>query len=156
MRTNGKRIITLVAIVALVAVLGVCLAACNSTDYANRLAKKGYSVEAHTYTDSYEARQFLKEFGLEADEIAWYVSGNKEWMEEPNRYNDWVETSHTESVTIIKFNKKDRAQEYYDDYRAQIRTLSETYPYDDNLDLSVDIKGKVVIVGTRQGVSDAK
>ncbi len=41
-----KKVVSLVAIISIVAVFGVCLAACNSDTYVEKLEKAGYTVES--------------------------------------------------------------------------------------------------------------
>ena len=62
----NKKVISIVAMIALVAVLGVCLVACNSDAYAKRLEKEGYKVQVVDLSDQ------DKETG-----IVWAVTAEK-------------------------------------------------------------------------------
>lgn len=49
---NKKKIITIAAIIALIAVMAVVFAACNADTYQKRLEKAGYEVEVMEFADS--------------------------------------------------------------------------------------------------------
>ena len=50
----SKKVMAIVAVIALVAILGVCLVACNAEDYQKKLEKKGYTVVSTEGGDTVE------------------------------------------------------------------------------------------------------
>lgn len=112
-----KKALVIVAVIALVAILGVCLVACNAESYTKKLEKAGYRAESIELSDS------------QSETIEWIVSGGK------------LKTG--DSVTITKFKNTDDAK----DAETVGKKLGDEYCYR---------TGKIVIVGTAQGVKDAK
>ena len=122
----NKKVISIVAIIALVAILGVCLVACNADSYAKKLEGKGYTVEKMT---DEEAEEFVQETGLDI-EIVWGVAGTK----------------GTDLVSILAFSNKDDAEAF-----ANILNMAESFT-----GMKAEAKGKIVFMGTEQGIKDAK
>ena len=122
----NKKVISIVAIIALVAILGVCLVACNADSYAKKLEGKGYTVEKMT---DEETAAFAEETGLDI-EIVWGVGG----------------TNGTDIVTILAFSNKDDAESF-----ANILNMATAFT-----GMKAEAKGKIVFMGTEQGIKDAK
>lgn len=125
-----KRIIALIACVALVSILGICLIACNddiaksdanADTYTKKLEKAGYTVESLDVDD------------VDAD-IEWGVSATK-----TKGFLDGFDY-----VSVIKYTNTDDAKEVEE---ALIKQLGEDFVYR---------TGKIVMYGTEQGVKDAK
>ena len=122
----NKKVISIVAIIALVAILGVCLVACNADSYAKKLEGKGYTVEKMT---DEEAAAFVEETGLDI-EIVWGVGG----------------TNGTDMVSILAFANADDAESF-----ASILNMASSFT-----GMKAEAKGKIVFMGTEQGIKDAK
>ena len=122
----NKKVISIVAIIALVAILGVCLVACNADSYAKKLEGKGYTVEKMT---DEEAEEFVQETGLNI-EIVWGVGARK----------------GTDMVTILAFSNKEDAESI-----ASILNMASGFT-----GMKAEAKGKIVFMGTEQGIKDAK
>lgn len=129
MKANGKKIMALVAIVALVAILGVCLAACNSDNVGKKLEKKGYSVV--TLNDD--------STGL-GKTVYNLVKSNSDFKE------GVLATKGNDMVTVLWFETTDAAESLEGNLKGNILFSAST----------VERSGKVVYVGTEQGVKDAK
>lgn len=87
MKTNQK-ITAIVATIALVAILGVCLVACNADDYTNRFESYGYTVKPYV------------EEGMES--IAnWGLYAYKQLSDNP------ADRIH---VTVVKYKKRSDAK----------------------------------------------
>ena len=84
----NKKVMAIVAVIALVAILGVCLVACNAQSISNKLEKAGYACE------KYEA-------GKDDDgaSIEWKVVAKKKGL-------------NADYVTVTKFANTDDAKEY--------------------------------------------
>ena len=122
----NKKVISIVAIIALVAILGVCLVACNADSYAKKLEGKGYEVAKMT---DEEAEEFVQETGLNI-EIVWGVGARK----------------GTDMVTILAFSNKEDAESI-----ANVLNMVSGIT-----GMKAEAKGKIVFVGTEQGIKDAK
>ena len=122
----NKKVISIVAIIALVAILGVCLVACNADSYAKKLEGKGYTVAKMT---DEEAEEFAQETGLNI-EILWGVAANK----------------GTDSVSILAFSNKEDAESI-----ANVLNMVAGFT-----GMKAEAKGKIVFMGTEQGIKDAK
>lgn len=83
----NKKVISIVALIALVAILGVCLMACNADSYAKKLEKKGYNVSTSVSEEEKE------------DGIEWVVVASKKGSG----------LLDGESVTITKYVNEDDA-----------------------------------------------
>lgn len=85
----NKKVLSVIAVIALVVILGVCLVACNSSDYKKKLEKAGYTVVV-----------------LEGD------SANEK--AESDSTIDWVVSAVKMSgyVNVIKFANTDDAKAY--------------------------------------------
>ena len=94
---NKKVIISIIAVILLVAVLGTVLVACNKEDYQKRLEKKGYSVGSGT--------DVLGAFGLSSNTVEWSLSAVKD----------------NEGVSITKYRNGDDAKEAYDSYKKNLK-----------------------------------
>ena len=122
----NKKVISIVAIIALVAILGVCLVACNADSYAKKLEGKGYTVTKMT---DEETAAFAEETGLDV-EIVWGVAGTK----------------GTDMVSILAFADKEDAESF-----ANILNMAAAFT-----GMKAEAKGKILFVGTEQGIKDAK
>lgn len=123
---NKKVIISIIAVIALVAILGTVLVACNKEDYQKRLEKKGYKVSS--LTDLGEA------FGVQSTKVEWSLEAAKD----------------DEYVEITKYRNSDDANKAYEDAKKTIDDLGE-----DGKNYKAKKVGKIVIFGTKQGVKDA-
>ena len=85
-----KKKVAIVANVAQIAIVAVCLTACNADSIAKKLENKGYEAVAMSADDISE------EFGEDA-EIKWGVSAGK--------------LDGLDFVTVVKFAKADDAKE---------------------------------------------
>lgn len=122
----NKKVISIVAIIALVAILGVCLVACNADSYAKKLEKAGYTVGKMT---DEETAAFAEKYNLDT-EIVWAVGGTK----------------GKDNVTILAFADKDDAESIANNLNKVVGIIG----------MKAEAKGKIVFVGTEQGVKDAK
>lgn len=86
----SKKVMAIVAVIALVAILGVCLVACNAESISKKLEKAGYTCESYTGKDA------QKEAKDDAT-IEWMVVGTK---------------GLSEGVTVIKFANTDDAKDF--------------------------------------------
>lgn len=84
-----KKIIALVAVVALASVLCVCLTACNMDDYWERLEHFGFEVEPYEYADEI------------ADQVEWGLHAHRD-----------EGTANHVHVTLVKFKKTSLARDY--------------------------------------------
>ncbi|MBO4554770.1 MAG: hypothetical protein J5713_03220 [Clostridia bacterium] len=94
---NKKVIISIIAVILLVAVLGTVLVACNKEDYEKRLEKKGYSFGSVT--------DLLGAAGLQSSTVEWSLSAAKD----------------NESVSIVKYRNSDDAKDAYDSYKKNLK-----------------------------------
>ena len=94
---NKKVIVSIIAVILLVAVLGTVLVACNKEDYQKRLEKKGYSVGSGT--------DVLGAFGLSSNTVEWSLSAVKD----------------NEGVSITKYRNGDDAKDAYDSYKKNLK-----------------------------------
>ncbi len=130
-----KKIISLVSIIALVAVFTACFVACNTEDnnaedfsaegYVARLERKGYTVTLSEYTE--EERN---EMGVG---IVWSLAANNE-----DTY-DYV------YIYELTTEEESKSQE------EELREITES----DSTMTTLIRKGKLLIAGTEQGVEDA-
>lgn len=90
----NKKVISIIAIVCIIAVLGLCLVACNADSYAKRLEKAGYMVEKFTGDDAAEES--------DAEGAKWAVLGIK------------LEGFSSAMVTVVGFDSADNAKAYAD------------------------------------------
>lgn len=109
----NKKVLAIVAVIALVAILGVCLVACNADDYKKRLDKEGYIVV---------------DGKVDSENVEWVVSGTR--------------INPADHVTITKYKDTDDAK---DAEELAKKTGASVYR-----------TGKIVMVGTEQGIKDAK
>lgn len=131
-----KKIIALVAIVALIAIVAVCLTACNADSIAKKLDKKDYTVVSGTAEEVAES-EFGRLIGLSAEgmDVQWLVLGVK------GNIADFL-TGEVDYVMVYKFNDADDAKK---------ATEADEAPEG----VSVKRIGKIVYIGTEQGVKDA-
>ncbi len=94
---NKKVIISIIAVILLVAVLGTVLVACSKEDYQKRLEKKGYKLGS--LTDG------LGAFGLSSNTYEWTLSG----------------TNGDDYVSIVKYRNADDAKKAYDDAKKDLK-----------------------------------
>ena len=124
----SKKVMAVVAVVALVAILGICLVACNAESVSKKLEKKDYTVSALSEKST--------GFGKSVYNIVKGVEGFDQGVVAVNSDGD--------SVAVVWFDSTDAAKDF--ETNKLIATLSE----------KVSRVGKVVYVGTEQGVKDAK
>lgn len=151
MTANKKRIIGIVAVIALVAILGACLVACNASDYASKLAKKGYVVEVTKYDGSYSGGGYP---GSGGGKVPDYLSSGEtaqlEWSISAYRVVETRYDTEEYSVEIYKYKTKAAAQAAYDELEEEYRGMGY---YDDVP--TYELKGKILFVGDRDAVNDA-
>lgn len=94
---NKKVIISIIAVILLVAVLGTVLVACNKEDYQKRLEKKGYSVASAT--------DLIGAVGLQSSTVEWSLTATKD----------------NEAVSITKYRNADDAKKDYEDAKKNLR-----------------------------------
>lgn len=126
-----KRIIVIVAMIALVALLGVCLVACNKDSFEKRLDKKGYTVV------SMSMEQLEQYAGEEVQGVEWAIGGVK---------GD-VMSGDFDMVIVIKCESAKDAEKLENEVKAE-GAEDEGFVFKRN--------GKLVIFGTDQGVKDAQ
>jgi len=122
----NKKIVSIIAIIALVAILGVCLVACNEETYVKRLEKAGYKVETMSQED---VDEFVQQSEIQLD-LEWGVGGEK----------------GTDVITILGFGNKEDAEAF-----ERIINMTSNIT-----GMKAEVKGKVLFVGTEQGIKDAK
>lgn len=125
----NKKVMAIVAVIALVAILGICLVACNAESVSKKLEKKDYTVSAlsEKTTDT---------IGKTVYGIVKGVEGFEQGVIAINSDGD--------AVAVVWFDSTDAAKDF--ESNKFITALSE----------KVSRVGKVVYVGTEQGVKDAK
>lgn len=84
----NKKVMAIVAVIALVAVLGICLVACNADSIQKKLEEAGYACTA------YEADSDDDGYSIE-----WKVVAKKKGL-------------NADYVTVTKFSSTDDAKEY--------------------------------------------
>ncbi len=127
-RTNStKKIAVVIAVIALVAVLGVCLAACNSNSTEKKLNDKGYTVV--------KLNEDATGLGATVYNLVKNNSNFKEGV--------WATKQLVNYVAVVWYKNLDAAK----DAENSFKSLPGATVY------RVD---KVVYVGTSQGVDDAK
>ncbi len=132
-----KRIIALVAVLALVAILSVALVGCSASSYADKLEKAGYKTTIQDTEDSLIAANGLLDDSYDG-KIVWSVKGVKVNVSITDIKLD------TGVVNIYKFEKMSDAKKFYNEYLK---------------DVDKDCKhvvGSVVITGDADGVKAAK
>lgn len=98
MRTN-KKVLAIVAVIALVAILGVCLIACNADSYTKKLEKAGYTVSSYKGENGDEAK------------IEWGVVGIKVGS----------------TVTVVKFKSTDDAKAAEESHKGSLLKVGDVY-----------------------------
>lgn len=94
-----KKVVSIIAIIALVAALALCLTACNQSSVEKRLEKEGYLI-----TDI-----SAKQLGIDESEIEWIVAGaNAESM-----------FTGGDFVVAIKFAQTADAKEFADALKGE-------------------------------------
>lgn len=121
-----KKALIIVAVIALVAILGVCLVACNASSVSKSLDKKGYTVVTLNEDAS----------GLIASTAYTLLKNNSSFEE------GIFATKSSDSVGVVWFKDTDAAEEF----EANISKVSK----------KTARLSKVVYFGTEQGVKDAK
>ena len=91
-----KRVLIIIAAIALIAALGVCLVACNESGFYDRLVDAGYDVE----------RGYSNNFGKY--EVQWYLSADKYDFEGLNR----------DYVYVIRFKNSKDADEWLSEHEG--------------------------------------
>lgn len=131
----NKKVLAIVAVIALVAILGVCLVACNADSYEKKLDKNGYKVQV--YDEDSDMIKMMNEGMKESDdysgEVKWMVVGEKASIS----LSSGVDAGY---VRIIKFSKIADAKQYMEDIKAE--------DDDDN----VVRKGSIVFIGDKDSV----
>ena len=126
-KANSKKIMALVAVVALIAILGVCLVACNSDNVGKKLEDNGYTVVTLNENAT----------GL-GKTIYNMVNGNSDFKE-----GVWA-TKGLNSVAVVWYKSLDAAKDAEASFKSN-PLIPAVYRVD-----------KVVYAGTQQGVDDAK
>lgn len=126
-KANSKRIMALVAIAALVAVLGVCLVACNTSTERKHLEDNGYRVVTLTENSGGTGKVI---YG-----IANNISGFKEGV--------WA-TKGSSYVAVIWYETLDGAKEAEAKFKSD-PAIPVVFRYETR-----------VYAGTQQGVKDAR
>ena len=134
-----KKVISITAVIALVAVLTLALVACVPADpdkAAANLEEAGYIVTNVKASDGTGVK-----LGLEATAkgCVAMVTGTL------------ISTAGTESVAIFYFNDADDAKAYYADMKADFDELDD----DEKEGKKIGKSGKVVYAGTEAGVKAA-
>lgn len=124
----NKKVISIIAIVAIIAILGVVLVACNADSVAKKLEKKGYEVATLT-EDSEDIGGIV--YGIVSSE-----DGFKEGLIAANEDGD--------IVIAVWFNDKEAAEDLENNKALKV------------FKVNVERSGKVVYIGTEQGIKDAK
>ncbi len=124
----SKKVMAVVAVVALVAILGICLVACNAESVSKKLEKKDYTVSALSEKST--------GLGKSVYNIVKGVEGFDQGVIAAN--------SNGDSVAVVWFDNTDAAKDF--ETNKLITAFAE----------KVSRVGKVVYVGTEQGVKDAK
>ena len=125
----NKKIATVIAILALVAILTVCLVACNNQkDFEKRLKDKDYIVTSMT------SEQLEDIVGESIAEVEWAVMGMKGSL---NDEGDYVVVIKCKSESDAKDAEKELGEGMEDGFKF-VR------------------KGKIVILGTEKAVEDAQ
>lgn len=125
-KAASKKVLIIMAVVVLVAILGVCLVACNSDSVGKSLEKKGYSV-ATLNEDS---------TGTIAKTVYNIVKNNSDFKE------GVIATKGSDIVTVLWFETTEAAES------MEGNVLLSAF--------TVERSGKIVYIGTAQGVKDAK
>lgn len=124
----NKKIATVIAILSLVAILTVCLVACNNQkDFEKRLKDKDYIVTSMT------SEQLEDIVGEAISEVEWAVMG----MKGLNGEGDYVVVIKCKSESDAKDAEKELGEGMEDGFKF-VR------------------KGKIVILGTEKAVEDAQ
>lgn len=124
----NKKIVTVIAILSLVAILTVCLVACNNQkDFEKRLKDKDYIVTSMT------SEQLEDIVGEAISEVEWAVMG----MKGLNGEGDYVVVIKCKSESDAKDAEKELGEGMEDGFKF-VR------------------KGKIVILGTEKAVEDAQ
>lgn len=98
MKANRK-VLAIVAVIALVAILGVCLIACNADSYTKKLEKAGYKVSSYTAEKSEEGK------------IEWGVVG----------------INGLSMVSVVKFKSTDDAKEAEKSHKESSIKVGDVY-----------------------------
>jgi len=132
MKKKSGKIVAIVAALALVSILTVCLVACNNAEnFEKRLKDKDYIVVTMTKD------QIEDMVGEEnANDVEWIVSGVK----------GEVLSGEAEMVYVVKFKSEDKAKEMENEMNSD----------SDGSEMKFERNGKIFIFGTEQGVKDAK
>lgn len=132
-----KKILSVIAILALVSVLAVVLVACNPSSYEKKLEDAGYDKVTVSEEDSDAVK--LANKGLEIDggyegKISWIVTGTKLGIS--------LSGVDAGAVSIYKFEKSADAKKYVEDNGGESDKLVR--------------KGSVVIFGDADSVALVK
>ncbi len=123
-----KKSIAIVSVILLILVLGVCLSACNAENFENKLKNKGYNVTVEGQNGA-----FVMTFN---SLLSSEYKGKVEWVVSASKGID--------SVKIFKFDNLKDAKTF--------ETSGEYVIYGNKIYRTTTC----VIVGTEQGVRDAK
>ena len=125
-----KKIVGIVSILILVVILSCCFVACNDAEtYQKRLEKAGYEVEIANRDDIEEILQGMP------------IDVSLEWVIEANNGDD--------NVSIMCFADKEQAEAFNTILRMMSGVLIEEGYY-------IELEGSILLVGTEQGIKDAK
>ncbi len=129
-----KAIVSAVAIMLLVATLAVVLVACNADSYKKRLEKAGYSIESANIEDFGEiGEEFEIEFGL---------------------YGEKTNVTTLDWVILLKFKNADDAKSFEKIYKIYLN--EEAGVLGEEADVRVERQRTLLLLGTEQGIKDAK
>lgn len=134
-KSINKKLVATVAVIALAAILTACLVACNNQNtFEKRMKDKGYTVISMT------AEQIKSSLGEDAGEVEWAVVATKS--------GDMTE-GEGDYVSIVKFKKENDAKDCLNNTLAQFEEIGA--------DGFIAVRdGKIVFVGTKKAVDDAK
>jgi len=131
----SKKVLAIVAVIALVAVLGVMLCACNASSYEKKLSDAGYEVKVYD-KDSDEVAAYNKALEKDDDysgEVKWVVSGVKASL-------SLTKGVDAGAIEIVKFSKIADAKQYVKDMT------------DDEESDTIVRKGSIVFIGDKASI----
>ena len=131
----NKKLVAIVAVIALATILAVCLVACNNQDtFEKRMKDKGYIVVSMT------SEQIESSLGEDVGEVEWAIVATK--------IGD-ATLGEGDYVSIVKFKKESDAKDCVSDTLAQLEEIGAD-------GFTAERDGKIVFVGTTSAVNDAK
>ncbi|MCM1306239.1 MAG: hypothetical protein NC037_01600 [Bacteroides sp.] len=125
---SNKKFIAVIAVITLVAILGVCLVACNADSVGNKLKNKDYRVVTLTENTGSDGKLIYN--------AAKRISDFKEGV--------WA-TKGKNYVAVIWYETLDAAKEAEESFKTMTLLTPAVHRYE-----------KIVYAGTEQGVKDAR